>query len=197
MAKNKQTDRTEKILKDTFVQALKKMPIEKIQVTTLCNLRGFDRSTFYRHYEDIYDLLSSVEDDLVDELSKLEEDLLKAPIDGINPSKIIPEFIFNKKVILKTLFTHGDGIKFFKKLDIVIQRIFLNKACSEFVFPPEITQKELEYTIEFFSCGYHSIYFDILNGKSQKEVFDMLKIAFKISYAYLDKIAISKNISDI
>lgn len=32
MAKNKQTDRTEKILKDTFVQALKKMPIEKYRL---------------------------------------------------------------------------------------------------------------------------------------------------------------------
>ena len=196
MAKNKQTDRTEKILKDTFVQALKKMPIEKIQVKTLCNLRGFDRSTFYRHYEDIYDLLSSVEDDLVDELSKLEVDLLKSQPNSNSSTTIIPEFIFQNKEILKTLFSHGDGIKFFKKLDIVIQKIFLNKARNEFEFPPEISQKELEYTVEFLSRGYHSIYFDILKGVSEDEIKKVAEIAFKISYSYFRKIAINKTFSD-
>lgn len=194
MAKNKQTDRTEKILKDTFVQTLKKMPIEKIQVKTLCNLRGFDRSTFYRHYEDIYDLLSSVEDDLVDELSMLEKQILDSHTDINNPTAIIPKFIFKNKHILNALFIHGDGNEFFKKFDTAFKKIYLNKACDAFEFSPEINQKELENTIKFLSRGYYSIYFDILNNTSKDEITNMIKIASKISLSYLNQISTSNTL---
>ncbi len=51
---------TEKAIHDQFLALLKKRPIEKISVADLCSRVGINRSTFYRHYDDLYALLDSI-----------------------------------------------------------------------------------------------------------------------------------------
>lgn len=47
-------------IREQFIAMLKKRPIEKISVAALCEKCGINRSTFYRHYEDLYLLLASI-----------------------------------------------------------------------------------------------------------------------------------------
>ena len=58
----------EQNIKQCFLQMLKSQPVERINVGRLCERAGVNRSTFYRHFVDIYALLDSVVSDCLHEL---------------------------------------------------------------------------------------------------------------------------------
>ena len=57
----------EKII-NTFWDLRAKKPIEKLTVVELCKKAEVNKSTFYAHFHDIYDLSDFVENQLVDEI---------------------------------------------------------------------------------------------------------------------------------
>ena len=71
-SKPKKEDRrvryTKQAIRDGFLTLLSRKPIEKISVTEICREADINRGTFYIHYKDVYDLLSSLEDELAEGL---------------------------------------------------------------------------------------------------------------------------------
>ena len=57
---DKRIVKTKKAIKDTFLQLRAKKPLEKITVKELCELAYINKSTFYCHYKDIYDLSAKI-----------------------------------------------------------------------------------------------------------------------------------------
>lgn len=51
--------RTKKALADTFMQMLSKKPLDEITVNDLCDQAGIRRATFYKHYSDKFDFMTS------------------------------------------------------------------------------------------------------------------------------------------
>lgn len=49
---------------------LKKFPIKKVTVTQICKIAEINRATFYRYYENQYELLSILENEMFDEIKK-------------------------------------------------------------------------------------------------------------------------------
>jgi AcrR family transcriptional regulator len=62
---------TEAKFKYALKDMLKTMPLEDINVTTLCAKIGCHRQTFYYHYQDIYDLIAAIL--LNEDIPELEE----------------------------------------------------------------------------------------------------------------------------
>lgn len=60
--------RTLGTIREAFLDLLKKKPIEKISVGELCEKADIHRSTFYRHYTDIYALMDCIYDDAYHEI---------------------------------------------------------------------------------------------------------------------------------
>ena len=54
---------TQPAIRQCFLEMLKKRPIEKISVGELCEKVDINRSTFYRHYPDLYALLNAICDE--------------------------------------------------------------------------------------------------------------------------------------
>jgi len=50
---------------DTFIKLSEKKPASKITVSEICNMAGYNRSTFYQYFTDTHHLLSCIEDDLL------------------------------------------------------------------------------------------------------------------------------------
>lgn len=46
---------TKRVIKESFVTLINEKPFHKITLTEVCDLSGINRSTFYKHYRDIYD----------------------------------------------------------------------------------------------------------------------------------------------
>lgn len=57
---------TKKILKESLLKLLQEKPINKVTVKEVCALAELNRATFYAHYSDCFDLLESIEDELVE-----------------------------------------------------------------------------------------------------------------------------------
>ena len=56
---------TKKNITDAFWQLYKKGGISKVSVTSICNMAGYNRSTFYMYFQDIYEVLDEIESQIV------------------------------------------------------------------------------------------------------------------------------------
>src|SRR5690625_2637644 len=57
------------ILKESLMSILQDKQIYSITVKEICELADINRSTFYAHYADQFDLLEQVEEELIDDLN--------------------------------------------------------------------------------------------------------------------------------
>lgn len=57
---------TQQILKEHLVLLLNAKPIEKITVKELCESANINRATFYSHYDDMYDLMQQIKDQMME-----------------------------------------------------------------------------------------------------------------------------------
>lgn len=73
------------MIRKTFIKLLKENPVNKITVKKLCDEAEINRATFYRYYEDIYDLYEKTKEDFINEffeefktreIFSIEEDLI-------------------------------------------------------------------------------------------------------------------------
>lgn len=55
------TEQTKADLKEAFWRLYAEKPIEKITVGEVCELAGYNRGTFYLHFQDLYDMLHGIE----------------------------------------------------------------------------------------------------------------------------------------
>ncbi|MDO4502466.1 MAG: TetR/AcrR family transcriptional regulator [Coriobacteriia bacterium] len=61
-----QTERTKAELQEAFWRLYEQKPVDKITVGAVCDLAGYNRGTFYLHFANIYELLASIEEQLLD-----------------------------------------------------------------------------------------------------------------------------------
>ena len=62
------TARTKKAFVDAFCEIYSQKPIEKISIQEIANKAGYNRSSFYQHFCDIYELLNFLENDVLDSI---------------------------------------------------------------------------------------------------------------------------------
>lgn len=58
--RNRREEYTLRVIRETFLELLQKQNVERISVGELCQLADINRSTFYRHYADVYALLDEL-----------------------------------------------------------------------------------------------------------------------------------------
>ena len=64
---------TRMIIQKTFLDLLKKKPISKITVKEICDIAQINRATFYKHYQDPYDLLEQFQNEAIQGLLDMIE----------------------------------------------------------------------------------------------------------------------------
>ena len=63
MQENRKTRYTRMVLQDSLFELLMEKPINKITIKELCTNADINRTTFYAHYSDQYDLLRKIEEE--------------------------------------------------------------------------------------------------------------------------------------
>lgn len=61
---------TKMVIKNSFTALLEKKPLNKITVKELCESAEINRATFYRYYQDTYDLMETMEQEFLEEVLK-------------------------------------------------------------------------------------------------------------------------------
>ena len=64
---------TRMMIQQTFLDLLKKKTISKITVKEICDIAQINRATFYKHYQDTYDLLEQFQNEAIQGLLALIE----------------------------------------------------------------------------------------------------------------------------
>ncbi|MDR1117404.1 MAG: TetR/AcrR family transcriptional regulator [Oscillospiraceae bacterium] len=69
--KDRRVSRTEKSIRNVFLDLLPQKSIYQITVSEIAALANIGRGTFYAHYTDIFDLLSQIEDEVIENVHGL------------------------------------------------------------------------------------------------------------------------------
>lgn len=96
----------------SLLENLKKTPFNKITVEALCDKARINRTTFYKHYKDKYELLDNFLARILDEFkTNNDEVLIEADPESLNeekyraPFKSTLDFIISKKEIYEIIWT--------------------------------------------------------------------------------------------
>ncbi len=100
---------TERKIKNTFLRLNQKDDIESITVGDICREADISRSTFYRHYADIYAVVESIEEEITEEIRSMltpDKDDVMDPDEGkVRRSllRLFHNYRFRKNEILTLL----------------------------------------------------------------------------------------------
>ncbi len=68
--------KTQKAICDAFLTLREKMPLEKIKVRDICEMALINKSTFYSHYTDVFDLSDKMENAYIERMTDIENPAL-------------------------------------------------------------------------------------------------------------------------
>lgn len=104
------TNKTRQALIDVFCELCSQKPIEKITVQEIANKSGYNRSTFYQYFTDVYDLLDFMENDILDYIHENAHNK-----EQTDPQGILLLFE-EKELYLHALLSDYGNIRFIEKL---------------------------------------------------------------------------------
>lgn len=105
---------TRKVIQEAFWTLLKEKPLAKITVKEVCERALINRSTFYKHYLDCYDLLDKMQEDVI---SQLEEQLASIKTQGMQ--KMVVSFMRSlqqEQEVLRILSRQGQSGAFLHRV---------------------------------------------------------------------------------
>ncbi len=122
MKLDRKTRYTRMVLQDSLIELMKEKPISKITIKELCESADINRTTFYAHYTDQYDLLRKIEDEtlswvkerLCDLLGKTDKYEAMAVLEGIF------QYFTENRSHLQVLMSEQGDINFQKQLFTLI-----------------------------------------------------------------------------
>lgn len=135
---DKRVIKTKKAIKEAFITLRMSKPIEKIYVENLCCEALINKSTFYRYYTDIYDLVEQMQEDA---LEPIREFLLENPIQ----EEDFETFVNDIKIMIRQVFSENKPL--FSNQDETLERIFqlYQETISEKL--PEVTQLRISFAV--------------------------------------------------
>lgn len=131
---NQKTDlriiKTKAAIKEAFMELLKEKPFEQILIKDITKEAMINRSTFYLHYKNKYDLMEMLENETIENLEKFANLITPESLsDALNKDEPLPhlipvmQYISDNIVIFQLISKRDNGDPFFTK----ISTIFSNK----------------------------------------------------------------------
>jgi AcrR family transcriptional regulator len=116
---------TRSLLKNALVKLMQEQHISKISIRAICEVADINRSTFYVHYADQYDLLNKIEREVLENLNKY---LSKQVLDEAHPMSIqvltrVLNYVKENVELFKALLSENCDFTFQKNLIEIAQVI--------------------------------------------------------------------------
>ena len=165
-------------LDEALIALLEEKDLEYITVKEICQRAGVNRSTFYLHYTDIYNMLESVEDELFDEILHT---IRTHPVSPFNKDSFpFIEDIFailfdNREICAALLGPHGD-IGFLHRIEEMLSQYSL--AALREAFPERMDN--LKYTYAYCVAGGVGLIKDWLSHGCEESPQHMAQLTFRL-----------------
>lgn len=114
--RKKQTQRTEetkRALKEAFCRLYVTKPINKISITEVCRIAGYNRSTFYQYYLDLDDILLEIENETLDYIKSRRTEIASSDSNFISELMLLYE---GRKVYMDAMLGQNSTPRFFNTL---------------------------------------------------------------------------------
>ena len=173
---------TAQLMNQALLSLIEKKDIEYITITEITKKAGVNRSTFYLHYETIYDLL----DETIENLNKkfITSFNLQKPLDLRNKKNaflitnnfLVPylEFCKENKHVLKLIYSKPQLFNAKKIFQAMYNNIFY-PAVSQFVED----EREKVYVLEFFTQGIVAIIHKWIALDCNMEINNLITLIYK------------------
>lgn len=176
--------RTKKLLKNAFLHMLKQKDITQISVTSLCEMVDINRTTFYLHYNDIYDLLEDFENDFLNQIDTFVDTIILSPLTSLEVTKAVLTFIYENKEILSLFLIQKKEEYFYKRIDVKVRQLFSIKTRQ--IYKVYTNEEEFEKILSFFTYGFYGIYYDWIKNDCKEDIDKIANLTTQLSTAYFD-----------
>jgi len=175
---------TAKKMNLALISLLKKKPFEYITISELCEKAGVNRSTFYLHYENTYDLLGETTQYILNDfLSYFDTDTKSVSLNLTSCNLTELNFISSKyltpyltyikenKEIFSTALAHIKSFDFDSVYERMFENIF-NPILDRFHYPEE----DRKYIMMYYLNGINAISFEWVKNGCKKPIEEITKI---------------------
>lgn len=177
---------TRKVLKESLITLLAEKPISDITVKEVCEIADINRSTFYTHYSDHFDLLSKIEEEITDDMNQyLESYSYEKEEESIQMTEKILEYITENKFMFQTLLNKDAAPTFEKRMMELTRRFMMNNWMSD----NYVKKEESQYLSSFVISGSIHVIKDWLENdmdQSPKEMAVMINNFVYYGFSYLN-----------
>ncbi len=154
--RKQQTECTKADIEEAFWRLYAQKPIEKITVAKVCELAGYNRGTFYLHFQDVYQLLDIIEQRFLEGMVTCVESCMKRLAeDGSKLARIaalaevVAYYEKNKHYIVVLLSEQGDP-SFLLKLKQGLKPLWRRYVISDI---GEHSEQEIDLILEYTLTG--------------------------------------------
>lgn len=146
ISKSKTSSNTHENIKKAFWNLYKTGGINKVSVTKICAHTGYNRSTFYAHFKDVYEVLNEIEKNILSP-QEFHEIIINNLINGLNSYSIINMIvdIFDKNCEYLPVLLGPYG-------DPEFRHVLLNSffpVINAYINYPEKESTHLKYILEY------------------------------------------------
>ncbi|MBB6451648.1 AcrR family transcriptional regulator [Salirhabdus euzebyi] len=168
---------TRMVLKDSLMKLLREKQISSVTVKEICQEADINRSTFYSHYADQFDLLDSIEDEIIEDLSEhLNQFTYPTEEYSLQIIEKLLEYFASKQEECQTLLNEKIDTTFQKKVMAFAQDFFKKNWMTMTQFDEDLT----EYVSTFIISGSIHVMKNWLNNGIDKSTKEMAEIVNKL-----------------
>lgn len=170
---------TKMVIKESFVKFLKQKPISKISVKEICDDADINRTTFYAHYVDQYDLLQQIENEVIDDINQYLKgyDFKNNKVVPTEMIEKILEYIKKNSELFDLLLNSNRDMKFQQEIIKIIGR----QHFISFIGDNSLNKEDAEYIFYFLASGAVGVIQMWLKGGMKRHPNEMAELILKIA----------------
>ena len=161
-------DKTREIICSSFLELTEKKKINDITITALCKKAGIARTTFYAHYDNIYDVVLSLQNNY---LSGMEKIINKNRKDDIVIDEVVEYVFMNYRIPRLFLVEQPDDL-FAERYKAAAQR-YLSDANEQLII------SEMKLSLIADMCRYYLNHIETFSKRTMEEHVDLIDAILK------------------
>ncbi|TWE01912.1 TetR family transcriptional regulator [Neobacillus bataviensis] len=168
---NRRTLYSKKVIIDAFLKLLQEKNLNKITVTDICKEADINRGTFYSYYNDPFDLMRSIEEEMIEKMMRTIN------ISGDESIKNILNDIFNLILenieLCKIIFNEKNGSHV---LNTILKSVYVRTIEEQKRRFPNANETQLEYCFTYTTGGTIEVVRKWINDEMKLPAEEVIRI---------------------
>lgn len=177
---------TKMVLKESFIKLLEKKDISKISIKEICEDADINRATFYAHYNDQYDLLRKIENELLHNINAHLAEINQETnnMNAILLAERIFEYLKENGRLCKLLLSERGDFNFQKQVMMLVYDIIISQLTDNNM----LTKEDAEYVYSFTITGCVGIVQKWLNEDMKKSAHFMAEMVVNLTLGLINSL---------